>query len=152
MNFALGQGRLRRGTLPERLFALAVLLKEGIYGFGLSWLTRIGKPHDLDRFQEWTGAVRLEGGKAHIEKTELISKVYNVTMTGEMELESSRLQIHGEGNFHPGWEFDISLKAVVGLFSRLFRLARGRRGHDFEFDVSGTLGGRKSVENFRFKD
>jgi hypothetical protein len=152
VTFALGKGRLQRGTLPERLFALAVLLREGLYGFGLSWLTRIGKPHDLDRFQAWTGAIRVEDGTLHIEETELISKVYNVTMTGEMELESSRLRIHGEGNFHPGWEFDISLKAAVGLVSRLFRLARGRRGHNFEFDVSGTLGGRKRVENFRFKD
>jgi hypothetical protein len=115
-------------------------LREGLYGFGLSWLTRIGKPHDLDRFQAWTGAIRVEDGTFHIEETELISEVYNVTMTGEMELESSRLRIHGEGNFHPGWEFDISLKAAVGLVSRLFRLARGRRGHNFEFDVSGTLG------------
>jgi len=152
VTFSLGKGRLQRGTLPERLFALAVLLREGLYGFGLGWLTRIGKPHDLDRFQEWTGTVRVDGGKALIEETEMISKVYDVTMTGEIELATSRLQIHGEGNFHPGWEFDVSLKAAVGLFTRLFRLARGRRGHNFEFDVSGTLGGRKSVENFKFKD
>jgi uncharacterized protein involved in outer membrane biogenesis len=150
VRFALGEGRLRRGTLPERLFALAVLLREGFYGFGLSWLTRIGKPHDLDRFREWTGTVKLEDGKARVMESRLISKVYDVNMTGEIELESSRLQIHGEGNFHPGWEFDISLKATVGLFARMFRLARGRRGHNFEFDVGGTVGGRKSVENFRF--
>ncbi|MGH9812716.1 MAG: hypothetical protein ACRD4T_06215, partial [Candidatus Acidiferrales bacterium] len=32
--FTIGEGRIQKGTLPERLFALAVLLDEGIFGFG----------------------------------------------------------------------------------------------------------------------
>ncbi|MGH9787937.1 MAG: hypothetical protein ACRD4U_04435, partial [Candidatus Acidiferrales bacterium] len=31
--FTIGEGRIQKGTLPERLFALAVLLDEGIFGF-----------------------------------------------------------------------------------------------------------------------
>lgn len=148
--FQLGRGRFQRGTLPERLFALAVLLEEGLYGFGLNRLARIGKPHDLDRYQEWNGSIAVGEGKARVAESRLTSKVYDVEMTGEVELASGKLQLHGEGNFHPGWEFDISLKAIVNVFMRLFRLARGHRGHNFEFDVGGSMGGRKSVENFRF--
>jgi hypothetical protein len=152
IRFALGEGRIQRGTLPERLFALAVLLREGFYGFGLFRLGRsLTKPRGLRRFQEWTGTIRFDEGTAHIE-TYLVANVYDVNMTGEVELESGAIQIHGEGDFHPGWEFDISLKNIVNLFAQLFRRARGKKGHKFEFDVGGKIGGRKSVENFRFKD
>jgi hypothetical protein len=148
--FQLGAGRFQRGTLPERLFALAVMLEEGLYGFGLNRLARIGKPHDLDHFQEWNGRVAVGEGTARVAESHLTSKVYDVDMTGQVELAGGQLKLHGDGNFHPGWEFDISLKAIVNVFMRLFRLARGHRGHNFEFDVGGSLGGRKSVENFRF--
>jgi hypothetical protein len=153
ISFALGQGRIQRGTLPERLFALAVLLREGLYGFGLVSLGRsLTSPQDLRRFSEWTGAVLVGDGKAQVVESHLVAKAYDVTMTAEVNLESGAFQLHGDGNFHPGWQFDISLKNIVNTFARLLRLARGKRGHRFEFDVGGNIGGRKSVENFRFLD
>jgi len=153
ISFALGEGRIQRGTLPERLFALAVLLREGLYGFGLFSLGRgLTSPQNLRRFSEWTGAVLVGEGKARVVESHLVSKVYDVSMTAEADLESGAFKLHGDGDFHPGWQFDISLKNMVNIFARLFRLARGKRGHGFEFDVGGSIGGRKSVENFRFKD
>ncbi len=153
ISFALGEGRIQRGTLPERLFALAVLLREGLYGFGLFSLGRsLTSPQNLRRFSEWTGAVLVGEGKARVVESHLVSKVYHVSMTAEADLESGAFKLHGDGDFHPGWQFDISLKNMVNIFARLFRLARGKRGHGFEFDVGGSIGGRKSVENFRFID
>ncbi len=152
VQFRIGHGRIQRGTLPERLFALAVLLRENIYGFGLQWLARLGKPPNLRRFEEWTGTIELRDGKARVADSYLASKIYDLHLSGELDLSSGAFQLHGDGHFHPAWQFDISIKAVVGLFERLFRLARGRRGHAFEFDVGGELGGRKSVQNFRFRD
>lgn len=153
ITFALGQGRIQRGTLPERLFALAVLLREGLYGFSLIRLGRtLAKPRGLRRFSEWTGSVEVGEGKARVGESRLVAKVYDVTMTADVDLESGAFKLHGDGDFHPGWEFDVSLKSIVNTFARLLRLARGKRGHRFEFDVGGSVGGRKSVENFRFID
>jgi hypothetical protein len=153
VDFYFGQGRIQRGTLPERLFALAVMLREGLYGFSLIRLGRsLAKPRGLRRFSEWTGSIEVGGGKARLTDTYLVAKVYDVRMTGELDLHSGTFEVRGDGDFHPGWEFDISLKAMVGLLARLSRLARGRRGHAFEFDVEGQIGGRKRIRSFRFKD
>jgi hypothetical protein len=153
VDFYFGQGRIQRGTLPERLFALAVMLREGLYGFSLIRLGRsLAKPRGLRRFSEWTGSIEVGGGKARLTDTYLVAKVYDVHMTGELDLHSGTFEVRGDGDFHPGWEFDISLKAMVGLLARLSRLARGRRGHAFEFDVEGQIGGRKRIRSFRFKD
>jgi len=153
ITFALGEGRIQRGTLPERLFALAVLLREGLYGFSLLRLGRtLTKPRGLRRFSEWTGSVEVGEGKARVVESHLVAQVYDVSMTADVDLESGAFKLHGDGDFHPGWEFDISLKSIVNTFARLLRLARGKRGHRFEFDVGGSVGGRKSVENFRFID
>jgi hypothetical protein len=151
IDFKIPQGRLQRGTLPERLFAVAVLLNEGLYGFGLNRLARLFKPTGLRRFRDWSGRVELEEGKALIVESTLYARVYDVTLTGEVDVPSGAFQVHGEGNFHPGWEFDISLQAIVNLFARMFQLARGKRTTPFEFDVAGDVRGSKRVQNFRFK-
>lgn len=151
INFKIPQGRLQRGTLPERLFAVAVLLNEGLYGFGLNRLARLFKPTGLRRFRDWTGTLELEGGKARIVESTLYARAYDVTLTGESDLSTGAFQVHGDGNFHPGWEFDISIQAIVNLFARAFQLARGKRNTPFEFDVAGEIRGSKRVQNFRFK-
>ncbi len=66
-------------------------------------------------------------------------------------MQSGDIHLHGEGNFHPPFRFNISVKALVGGLSRLFRLARGRKGKPFEFDVVGEVNRTKRIENFRFK-
>lgn len=151
VDFVMGNGRIQKGTLPERLFALAAMLHEGFYGFGILRLARLTNPPDLRHFQNWTGTVQVEDGKARL-RSPIVAENYDVTLTGEVDLGNDDFRMHGEGNFHPGWQFDISLKSLIDGLSRLFRLARGKRGLNFEFDVSGKLGKRKSVENFRFKD
>lgn len=153
ITFDIGGGRIQRGTLPERLFALAVMLREHLYGFSLLRLGwSLAKPRGLRRFREWNGTIQLEEGKARLRESRLVAKEWEVDMTGELDLGKGDLQVHGEGNFHPGFQFDLSLKSFVNVIARLFRLARGKGGHNFEFDVEGSLGGTKRVKNFRFKD
>lgn len=151
VNFKIPQGRLQRGTLPERLFAVAVLLNEGVYGFGLNRLARLFKPTGLRRFRDWTGTLELEEGKARIVESTLYARAYDVTLTGESDLATGAFQVHGDGNFHPGWEFDISIQAVVNLVARMLQIARGKRNTPFEFDIAGEIRGSKRVQNFRFK-
>jgi hypothetical protein len=67
-------------------------------------------------------------------------------------MQGGTMQLHGEGNFHPPYQFDFSIKSAVEGLGRLFRLVRGRHGQKFEFDVAGELAGTKRIENFRFKD
>jgi hypothetical protein len=149
--FTIGEGRIQKGTLPERLFALAVLLDEGVFGFGPFSFAWISNPPNLRKFSGWTGTLELGEGKARLVESNLVSKAYEVNLQGEMDLQSGALRIHGDGNFHPPFRFNISLKALVDGLSRLFRLARGRKGKPFEFDVVGEVSGTKRIENFRFK-
>ncbi|MGH9805209.1 MAG: hypothetical protein ACRD4D_08545, partial [Candidatus Acidiferrales bacterium] len=151
LDFKIPQGRLQRGTLPERLFAVAVLLNEGVYGFGLNRLARLFRPTGLRRFRDWSGTIELEEGKARIVESTLYARVYDVTLTGEVDVPTGAFQLHGEGNFHPGWEFDISLQAIVNLVGRGLQIIRGKRNTPFEFDVAGDVKGSKRVQNFRFK-
>ncbi|MBI2957063.1 MAG: AsmA family protein [Acidobacteria bacterium] len=152
MRFTLAPGRIQKGTLPERLFALAVMLHEGFYGFSLLRLGGLAKPTGLRHFQEWTGTLELEQGKANLVESRIQAQVYDVDLTGEVDLTTGALSMHGDGHFHPGFEFTLSLKNIVNMFARLFRLARGKHGHHFEFDVAGELAGPKHVQDFHFKD
>ncbi len=149
--FTIGEGRIQKGTLPERLFALAVLLDEGIFGFGPFSFGWIANPPNLRKFSGWTGTLELGEGKATLVESNLVSKAYDVNLQGELDMQGGAVQLHGEGNFHPPFRFNISLKALVDGLTRLFRLARGRKGKPFEFDVVGEVSGTKRIENFRFK-
>ncbi len=149
--FTVGEGRIQKGTLPERLFALAVLLDEGIFGFGPLSFAWISNPPNLRKFSGWTGTLELEEGKARLVESNLVSKAYDVNLQGELDMQSGAVRLHGEGNFHPPFRFNISVKALVDALSRLFRLARGRKGKPFEFDVVGEVNRTKRIENFRFK-
>lgn len=153
LEFSMPHGRVKRGTLPERLFMLAKFLHEGFYGFSFSfnWLFRALKPRNLRRFHSWTGAAALREGKAQVDST-ISTKLYTLRFTGPIDLESGEVEIHGAGEYRPGFELNLSLKSLVNAFRRLFRLGRPKHSHEFEFDLTGTVRGRKSVNNFHFKD
>jgi hypothetical protein len=152
MRFQMLHGRIRKGTLPERLFTLARFLHDGVYGFSLSfnWLFRTLKPPNLRRFHSWTGEARFGGGKTEIDST-IVAQRYTLRFTGPIDLTTSEIELHGEGEYRSGFEFNLSLRSLVNAFRRLFGRGRKHR-HEFEFDLSGTLEGRKSVNNFHFKD
>jgi len=149
--FTLGEGRIQKGTLPERLFALAVLLDEGVFGFGPFSIGWLANPPNLRKFSGWTGTLELDEGKATLVESNLVSRAYDVNLQGELDMQGGKLRLHGDGNFHPPYRFNISLKALVDGLARLFRLARGRKGKPFEFDVVGEVSGTKRIENFRFE-
>lgn len=151
--FSMPHGRIRRGTLPERLFMLAKFLHEGFYGFSISfnWLFRALKPQSLRRFQAWTGEVSFGDERAQVDST-ITAKIYTLRFTGPIDLASGEVQLHGEGVYRPGFEFNLSLKSLVNGIRRLFHLGGRKHGHEFEFDLSGNLRGRKSVNDFHFKD
>ena len=149
--FTIGEGRIQKGTLPERLFALAVLLDEGVFGFGPFSFGWIANPPNLRKFSGWTGTLELADGKATLVESNLVSKAYDVNLQGELDMQGGAVRLHGEGNFHPPFRFNVSLKALVDGLARLFRLARGRKGKPFEFDVVGEVSGTKRIENFKFK-
>jgi len=153
IKFQMLHGRIRKGTLPERLFTLARFLHHGVYGFSLSfnWLFRALKPPNLRRFHSWTGEARFGGGKTEIDST-IAAQRYTLRFTGPIDLASSEIELHGEGEYRSGFEFNLSLRSLVNAFRRLFRLGGRKHSHEFEFDLSGTLEGRKSVNNFHFKD
>ncbi len=150
--FTIDQGRIQKGTLPERLFALAALLREGPFGWGLLSLGKVWNPPNLRKFDRWSGTLELGEGKAQLVESNLVSNTYDVNLQGEVDMQGGTMQLHGEGDFHPPYQFDFSLKSAVEGLGRVFQLVRGRRGHKFEFDVAGELAGTKRIENFRFKD
>ncbi len=150
--FTINQGRIQKGTLPERLFALAALLREGPFGWGLLSLGKVWNPPNLRKFDTWSGTLELGEGKAQLVESNLVSNTYDVNLQGEVDMQGGTMQLHGEGNFHPPYQFDFSIKSAVEGLGRLFRLVRGRHGQKFEFDVAGELAGTKRIENFRFKD
>ncbi len=150
--FTINQGRIQKGTLPERLFALAVLLREGPFGWGLLSLGKVWNPPNLRKFDTWSGTLELGEGKARLVESNLVSNTYTVNLQGEVDMQGGTMRLHGEGNFHPPYQFDFSIKSIVEGLGRAFQIVRGRRGHKFEFDVAGELAGTKRIENFRFKD
>lgn len=150
--FTITKGRIQKGTLPERLFALAALLREGPFGWGLLSLGKVWNPPNLRKFDTWSGTLELGEGKAQLVESNLVSNTYDLNLQGDLDMRAGTMQMHGEGDFHPPYQFDFSMKSFAEGFGRLFQIVRGRKGHKFEFDVAGELGGTKRIENFRFKD